>query len=225
MMTGIDLKNRQEQLIEAAEEYRGKGYKILFPSDYEYLPEFISSYTPDLVVHNERETIAIKVVSREALNFTTMQYLSHLAKEVEKHSGWKLELLATKLKLEDIKNYLIAQDSLQINEIRAKVPIVKQLAESYPEAALLYCWCSLEATIRLLAEKEHLSLEEFDVKRLIKELVFNGIISRTQYQILQEAWRLRNVTAHGFKTHPIDRSYIQKIIKLQQDLLVELENN
>ena len=76
-----------------------------------------------------------------------------------------------------------------------------------------------------MVEQEHLSLKEFDFQRLIKELVFNGIISRSQYQTLKEAVQIRNAIAHGFETQVIDRSYVRQLIRLQHELLIEIESN
>lgn len=223
-MDKINKTMERKQLAQLAAQYRQQGYEVMFPPDYEELPDFISTYTPDLVVRNEQETVVIQIQTSNSPNFTNTQYLSHLAKEIEKYPNWKLALKEIKSDSIKITNSLIAQDSLQANEIREKLQIVKQLAREYPEAATLLCWSLIEATIRLLVKKEHLSLKEFDFKRLIKELVFNGIISQSQYSTLQKANQLRNTIAHGFKTDIVDNNHIEQIMLLQQELLTELEH-
>ncbi|MEM8673277.1 MAG: hypothetical protein AAGF83_05320 [Cyanobacteria bacterium P01_G01_bin.67] len=67
--------------------------------------------------------------------------------------------------------------------------------------------------------------KEFDFNRLIKELVFNGVISQSQYSTLQKNIRLRNAITHGFKTNYVDYNCVDKLIQLQQELLTELEND
>ena len=221
MMTNTKINPEREQLAKIVDKYRQKGYEILFPPDYENLPDFIAKYNPDLVVRNDRETVVVQVRSARASSITKTQYLSHLAQEVAQYPNWRLELLTTKT---NNKDYIL-YESWQIDEIRSRLHLVEQLAEQYSEAALLYCWSSLEATVRLLVEKEHLSLQEFDLQRLIKELVFNGIISRSQYQTLKESVGIRNAIAHGFRTQIIDRSYVRQLIQLLQELLTDLESN
>ena len=222
MMTNTNINTEREHLARTVDKYRQQGYETLFPPDYENLPEFVAKYSPDLVVRNGHETVVVVVQSAPIQSVTKTQYLSHLAKEISQYPNWKLELIA--IGTNNNENYTF-RESWQIEEIRSRLQLVEQLAKQYPEAALLYFWSSLEATIRLLVEKEHLSLKEFDFQRLIKELVFDGIISRSQYQTLKEVVQIRNAIAHGFGTHVINYSYIQKLIQLQQELFAELKND
>ena len=221
-MTDNSTIAQRKQLAEVAERYCQQGYEIIFPPDYDKLPDAIAMYNPDLVVRNSRETVVVLVRSNSSSNFNNNQYLSHLAKEIERYSDWRLELIVNKSS--NAGNSAIALESLQIDEVKSKLQVVEQLAEQYPEAAFLYYWSLIEATVRLLVAKERLNLREFNFKGLIKELVFNGVISRSQYQTLEEAFQIRNATAHGFKARPVDYSDIQQLNQLQQELLTELES-
>ena len=221
-MTNNSTIVERKQLAEVADRYRQRGYEIIFPPDYDILPDAIAIYNPDLVVRNSRETVVVLVRSNSSSNFNHNQYLSHLAKEIEQYSDWRLELIVNKSSSGE--NSLIALESLQIDEVKSKLPVVRQLAEQYPEAAFLSYWSLIEATVRLLVAKELLNLGEFNFKRLIKELVFNGVISQSQYQTLEAAFWIRNAIAHGFKTRPVDYSDIQQLNQLEKELLIELEN-
>ena len=221
-MTDKSAIAQRKQLAEVADRYSQQGYEIIFPPDYDKLPDAIAIYNPDLVVRNGRETVVVLVRSNRSSDFNNDRYLSHLAKEIESYSDWRLELIVNKSSNAD--NSPIALESLQIDEVKSKLPVARQLAEQHPEAAFLYYWSLIEATVRLLVAKERLNLREFNFKGLIKELVFNGVISRSQYQTLEEAFQIRNATAHGFKARPVDYSDIQQLNQLQQELLTELES-
>ena len=222
-MTDNSTIAQRKQLAEVAERYCQQGYEIIFPPDYDKLPDAIAMYNPDLVVRNSRETVVVLVRSNSSSNFNNNQYLSHLAKEIERYSDWRLELIVNKSS--NAGNSAIALESLQIDEVKSKLQVVEQLAEQYPEAAFLYYWSLIEATVRLLVAKEHLNLREFNFKRLIKELVFNGVRSQSQYQTLEEAFGIRNATAHGFKARPVDYSDVRQLDQLERELLIELENS
>ena len=144
MMTNTNINTEREQLARIVDKYRQKGYEILFPPDYDKLPEFVTQYNPDLVVRNDRETVVVQVRSARTPNITKTQYLSHLAQEIAQYPNWRLELVVNRTS--NNENYTF-QESWQIDEIKSRLQLVEQLGEKYPEAALLYCWSSLEASV------------------------------------------------------------------------------
>ena len=75
-----------------------------------------------------------------------------------------------------------------------------QLATQHVESAFLYSWSLVEATLRLVVHQEGLSSHRFSPIYLVKELVIEGVISKSEYQVLMNAISLRNAIIHGFKT-------------------------
>ncbi|MEH2352042.1 hypothetical protein [Nostoc sp.] len=207
----------RERLLKLAEEYREKGYEVFFHPNPEDLPDFLNHYRPDMIVRRGDENVVIAVKSRSSLNSSSNQYLGNLAQAVEKHPGWRFELVMTNP--EDTTYSLKAEASLQQDEIESQLQVARQLTTQHPESAILYSWSLVEATLRLIAQKEELSLKKFDPRYLVNKLVTEGVISKSEYQLLMNALPLRNSIAHGFKTTQITQNYVYELIELTEQLL------
>lgn len=210
----------RERLLQLAEEYRDKGYEISFHPNPEDLPDFLRNYRPDMVVRRGEEAVIIEVKSRRTLSSSSSQYLQNLAQSVEQHPGWRFELVMTNP--EDTVYSPNAENSLQQPEIETRLQVAKQLATQYPESAILYSWSLVEATLRLVAEQEGISLQRLDPLYLIKQLVIEGIISRPEYQLLINSLSLRNAIAHGFKATQITQESVYQLIDVAEQLLETL---
>ncbi|MEH2310473.1 MAG: hypothetical protein V7K35_03360 [Nostoc sp.] len=207
----------RERLLKLAEEYREKGYEVFFHPNIEDLPEFLNNYRPDMIVRKGEENVVIEVKSRSSLNSSSNQYLGNLAKAVEKYPGWRFELVMTNP--EDIMYSLKAEGSLQEHEIESQLQVARQLTTQHPKSAILYSWSLVEATLRLIAQKEELSLQRFDPLYLVKQLAIEGIISKSKYQLLMNALLLRNSIAHGFKTTELTQNSVYELIELTEQFL------
>jgi hypothetical protein len=207
----------RERLLQLADEYRNKGYNVLLHPTLEDLPSFFKNYHPDMIARRGDEAVVIEVKSRSSLNSSSTQYLRNLAQVVEQHPGWRFELVMTNP--EDAPYFPKAEGSLQEDEIELRLQVARQLATQNLDSAILYSWSLVEATLRLIAEYEALSLQRFDPLYLVKKLVTEGIISRSEYQLLMDALSLRNAIAHGFKTSQLTQESIYQLINLTEQLL------
>ena len=210
----------RERLLKLGEEYREKGYEVFFHPNSEDLPDFLNHYRPDMIVRRGEENVVIEVKSRSSLNSSSNQDLRNLAQAVEKYPGWRFELVMTNP--EDIMYSLKAEGSLQEHEIESQLQVTRQLITQHPESAILYSWSLVEATLRLIAQKEELSLQKFDPLYLVKQLAIEGVISKSEYQLLMNALLLRNSIAHGFKTTQITQNSVYELIELTEQLLKTL---
>lgn len=210
----------RERLLKLAEEYHQKGYEVFFHPNLEDLPDFLNNYCPDMIVRRGEENVVIEVKSRSSLNSSSNQYLRNLAQAVERHPGWRFELVMTNP--EDTMYSLKAEGSLQKHEIESQLQVARQLTTQHPESAILYSWSLVEATLRLIAQKEELSLQRFDPLYLVKQLAIEGVISQSEYQLLMNALLLRNPIAHGFKTTQLTQNSIYELIELTEQLLTTL---
>lgn len=207
----------RERLLRLSEEYRDRGYEVSFHPNPEDLPDFLKNYRPDMIVRREDETVVIEVKSRSSLNSSSAQYLRNLAQVIEQHPGWRFELVMTNP--EDATFSSETQGSLQEHEIESRLQIARQLATHNLESAILYSWSLVEATLRLVAEKEELSLQRFDPLYLVKQLTTEGVISRSEYQLLMNSLSLRNAIAHGFKTAQLTQESVYELIDITKQLL------
>lgn len=210
----------RERLLQLAEEYRDKGYEISFHPNPEDLPDFLRNYRPDMIVRRGDEAVIVEVKSRRSLNSSSRQYLQNLAQSVEQHPGWRFELVMTNP--EDAVYSPKAESSFQQPEIETRLQVARQLASQHPESAILYSWSLVEATLRLVAEHEGMSLQRLDPLYLVKQLVTEGVISRPEYQLLMDALSLRNAIAHGFKATQITQESVYQLVDVAEQLLKTL---
>jgi uncharacterized protein YutE (UPF0331/DUF86 family) len=226
MATSIANLER-EKLLKIAEDYRGKGYEVSFMPNPEDLPDFLRSYRPDMVARRGDEAVVVEVKSGSYLSSSSNQYLHHLAQVVEQHLGWRFELVIINSEeaIYRNENSLQAGGSLQKQEIESRLQVARQLAAEYPEAAILYSWSLVEATLRLVVEAEGLSLPRFDPLYLVKKLVTEGVISKAEYQLLMNALSWRNAIAHGFKTKQVTQDSVDELIRLTEHLLKSLHDS
>ena len=220
MMATLTANREKEQLLKIAEEYRQKGYEILFPPNLEDLPEFLKSYRPDLIVRRGEESVIIEVKSRTSLNSSSTQYL---AQAVAKNPGWRFELMMTNS--EDAVDILKAEDSFQESEIELGLQVAKQLVTQHLESAMLYSWSLVEATLRIVAQKEELSLQRLEPHYLVKKLTAEGVISKSEYQLLMNSLSLRNPIAHGFKSTQLTENSVYELIAIAAKLLKDLHSS
>ncbi|WP_293135574.1 hypothetical protein [Microcoleus sp. bin38.metabat.b11b12b14.051] len=220
MMATLTANREREQLLKIAEEYRQKGYEILFPPNLEDLPEFLKSYPPDLIVRRGEESVIIEVKSRTSLNSSSTQYL---AQAVAKNPGWRFELMMTNS--EDAVDIPKAEDSFQESEIELGLQVAKQLVTQHLESAMLYSWSLVEATLRIVAQKEELSLQRLEPHYLVKKLTAEGVISKSEYQLLMNSLSLRNPIAHGFKSTQLTENSVYELIAIAAKLLKDLHSS
>jgi len=213
----------REELLKIAEQYRNQGYEVLIQPSVENLPDFLQNYRPDLVVRRGNEAAVIEVKSRSSLNSSSMQYLRHLAQIVEENPGWEFKLVMRNP--EEFTYSPQAESSLQAPEIQSQLQVARKLAKEHPASALLYSWSLTEATLRLIADHEGLTLKRVDPPYLVKHLATEGVISRSDYQQLMSILSLRNDIAHGFKTTELKQESVHNLIKMTEGLLESLNSS
>lgn len=223
MISTLTAKLEREQLLKLAENYRQKGYEIFLHPNLEDLPDFLKNYRPDLIVRRGEESVVIEVKSRASLNSYSDQYLQNLAQAVEKHPGWRFEFVM--INPEDITYSPKSEGSLQKHDIESQLQVVKQLTTQHLDSAMLYCWSLVEATLRLITEKEKLSLQRLDPLYLVKQLATEGVISQSEYRLLMDAISFRNPIAHGFKTTQLTQNFVYELIEITEKFLKDLNTS
>ena len=73
-----------------AEKYDEEGYEVIVESSPERLPEFLSGYKPDLVLHKKWRPVIVEVKTREAL--AENPQVDETARLVREQPGWDFEL-------------------------------------------------------------------------------------------------------------------------------------
>ena len=208
----------RQRVQELAQEYRSKGYEVITEPSPEQLPDFLCQYRPDLLVRKGSESIVVEVKTRSSLAGNPQ--IRDLARVLDAKPGWKFELVTVREK----EKLNAPEDARPFarEDVYSRLETVEELLETgSPEAAFLLGWGALEATVRLLVEKEQLTLERISPSYLLHQAVTNGVISREDYALLLGAMKYRNALAHGFKTADFDAALVREIINTTQHLLAE----
>lgn len=225
-MVATTKESERAYLLRLVEEYRGKGYEVVFQPDRDILPDFLKSYRPDMLALGSNESVVVEVKARPIAK-NDSEYLKSLSQIVEAHPGWRFELVVLASEEEDYEPAKPShfQGELRVQDIASGLTSAKRLALIQPESALLYAWSLVEAILRLLAKSEEIGLRTFDALYLIKTLVTEGVISRADYQLLTNILPLRNATAHGFKVDELNSNTVGELIDLAEQLLLLLNSN
>ena len=216
METNIPSAGQRAQ--ELAQEYRNKGYEVIPEPSPEQLPDFLGEYRPDLLVRKGSESIVVEVKTRSSL--AENPRLRDLARVLHAKPGWKFELVMVREK--EKLNAPEGARPFAKEDVYSRLETVEGLLDTdSSEAAFLLGWGALEATVRLLAEEEQLTLERIAPSYLLHQAVTNGVISREDYALLLRAMKYRNALAHGFKTADFDAALVREIINTTKHLLEE----
>lgn len=221
-MVATTAETERELLLKLAEEYQRKGYQVAFEPGTEDLPSFLKRFRPNMIAVGSDESVVVEVKSRSSVE-PDAEYIRSLAQAVEEQSGWRFEFVIVSLedRNADTKLAIAAQkqEDLGRQEIESGLQSVRQIVATHPESAMLYAWSLTEAALRLLAKKEEIGLRRFDSLYVLKELVYEGVISRSDYQVLTSMLSLRNAIAHGFKVAQLTSATICELVDVAEHLL------
>lgn len=222
-MDRLTNPERDQELLDLEQDYRNQGYETVSASEFLQdsswpTPEFVTTYAPDRILRRGRELVILKVTSRNELS--SLQ-LAQLTQEIEQHDNWRLDLLV----LAEPPKPQDSEPTWQEDDILARLKTLKSSIEQTPESALLYSWAILEATLRLIADYEEIQLKHQDSAYLIKIMVFEGVLSRQDYEHLHTLLPRRNQLSHGFKTPSIEPQSVRRIVEVIESLFVEFIRN
>lgn len=214
-MSPLTSESERQHLTDIACEYEAQGYEVkLQPSPAE-LPEFLSSFQPDLIVTGKGETVVVEVKSRSELN--QGDSTTALESALNGRPGWRFELIIEGSAAQHL-------ETVGANQIRAALGEADELEQNnHLAAALLLLWSASEGALRQLASRENVELESLAPGYVLTRLYTLGLLGREQYQILNETMRLRNRAAHGFEVSITPRD-LTRISATLRELLHEVES-
>jgi uncharacterized protein YutE (UPF0331/DUF86 family) len=209
----------KKRLQGIAREYREKGYQVLLHPDETDLPSFLSGFQPDMIALGDKEKVVVEVKSKSTLS--KADYLTALANAVNAQSGWRFELVVT-----NPVSPSVVEESAEIltqSEIQARIGSAHQLLSSNQEdAATILAWSAVEAVLRLIVKRQGIAIGRQPLL-LIKELYSLGILSREDYELLQEGMRFRNLIVHGFQSTEPTSELVRELIRIVEKLLTSSE--
>jgi uncharacterized protein YutE (UPF0331/DUF86 family) len=220
-MNSLDHEAYRQKLQEIACEYEARGYEVVVEPGPEKLPEFLAGFHPDLVARGPKESVVIEV--KVGTKTAASERFRELAEIIQHQPGWRFSLVIIDPRSDEVAPP--TQQLLDRQEIADRLGRANELLRTgATDAAFLLMWVAVEALLRHIATREGLPLERVPSSSLMKELFSLGILSRSELDVAQRAFSVRNALVHGFETTGLDEA-ARELAQLAQQLLSELDHS
>ncbi len=189
-----------------AEQYRSKGYEVILRPSL----DFLRGMTPDMLVCKSGEFKVIEVKTRTSL--AANRHVAEIARIVNDRPGWSFDLIlvAEPEKLDSPERAF----SFNRDQILLSLEEADGLVEAgFPKAAFIAAWSANEAALR--AQIRYFGEPEEDITAPLVSLdgaVFEGILSRSEYDYLVGLLPYRNAIVHGFDFGEFDPRMAEELI-------------
>lgn len=215
----MEHRNLENSKIrQVARNYEKKGYKVIVEPRGKDVPSFIKNYQPDIIALSEAENVVIEVKTRS--DFSTIESLRDVADVINSKDNWRFELIVTRSKqLDQPQPEKANLDLLQIKDIlKASKELMNRKLFS---PAFIICWAALESLSRQLLLEDKKTLHNKTPIVLIKTLFSFGYLTRTDYEILDKLFTIRNQVVHGYQATGLDKGSVAKLLRITEKLLSE----
>ena len=220
-MNNLSHEAYRQKLQEIAAEYEARGYEVLVEPRPEQLPEFLAGFRPDLVARGPNDSVVVEV--KVGTQTAASERFRELAETIQRQPGWRFSLVVIDPRSDEVAPP--TQQLLDRQEIVDRLGRANELLKTgATDAAFLLMWVSVEALLRHIATREGLPLERVPSSSLMKELFSLGILSRSELEVAQRAFSVRNALVHGFATTRLDETS-RELAQFAQKLLLELDRS
>lgn len=205
------------ELDKIAERYRAEGYEVILQPRGKDVPEFLDRLEPDLIARNSSESVVVEVKTRADL--ATDYNLRHLASVIDAQPGWRFDVVVTNPEIwpDEVSSGAVERNTSEIRSLTRTAAKLVSLGEL--EAAYLIAGSAAEAAMREVARRHEIPLERKHPQFVINTLYSEGMLSRSDYDKLEEAMRVRNTVGHGLKCGRLDPRLPAFLIKVVDRLL------
>ena len=196
-----------------AEEYRSMGYEVLLEASLDFFPNFRA----DLLVRKGDEVKVIEVKSRPSL--AANPKIVELARIIDSKPGWSFELLLVG-EPEKVDSPEGARSLGSENILQRIEEAEKSLEAGLPEAAFLLAWSAFEAATRELVAGQGVSNTGITSPTyILDQAIFQGVISRDEYNALTRMRKYRNAIVHGFSVDDFNPDVVTEMIETVRRIL------
>ena len=182
----------------AAEELRRQGYAV----EQEVPLDFLPGFRADLVARKGGETRVIAVKYHSTL--TANPIMSELSRVINAKPGWSFELqLVGEPEKRDAPAGAKPLTAKGIHQRLADAE--KARVAGFGPAAFLLAWSAAEAVLRELVAAEGVAIERITTAAYVLDYaVYQGVLSRADYDRLTGLMACRNALIHGFAVPDFD---------------------
>lgn len=209
----------RQKLQEIAADYAARGYEVLVEPQPEQLPAFLAGFRPDLVARRPQDAVVVEV--KVGTQTAASERFRELAETIQHQPGWRFSLVVIDPRSDEVTPTM--QPLLERQDIVDRLGQAEALLKTgATDAAFLLLWVAVEALLRHMATREGLPLARVPSSSLMKELFSLGLLSRSELEVAQRTFAVRNALVHGFTTTRLEETS-KELAQLAQKLLVALE--
>lgn len=206
-------QSERSQLERIARQYRDEGYQVsVFPGELD-LPPFLRDLGIDLLARRGEELVVVQV--KASSQPRRAEGLKRISELTEKHPELRLDIVGLPATGEPATSTSI--DGQYLCDLLDEATAV--LTAGHPHAALLLTWSTIEGGIRLLANKEKVSVPTQHPALMLKTVFSRGLLSKHQYDLLENGLRQRNALVHGMRVENLDQSLVRSLAQVARTLL------
>lgn len=215
----VNYKTQESKRVrDIARAYAKKGYIVSVNPSESDLPKFLNGYQPDLIATKDDDHVIVEIVS-SASRKSRASHLRKFAKSTAERRGWRFELVSAS------GDYSFQeQEYWEPGELRSQLNSALLLKDqSLHVAAILQGWSAFEASARLALSGAIAEDRPPSPSYIAKALYNEGLIDRSEYDVVSLVANLRNKAAHGYKTTGPYRVYLRRLVRIGNNLLDNYE--
>lgn len=206
-----------QKVVELAADYIRRGYVVAQPRSQSEVPAFLKShgYVPDIIACSEKENLIIEVKSRQTSH--DLSRLSEIAELVNAQPGWQFVLVFTNPReLSPVPTHPSAQKA---RELLQKSLALNGQDQAHIEAAFLFAWVAIEASLHLLPEGRKSTKTPTTPWTLIRNAVMEGFIGREDAAVLDRLFKLRNSLLHAGNEVSPSYKEVEALRKIAEEII------
>jgi hypothetical protein len=186
----------ERRLTEVADEYRAKGYHVVLAPGPAQTPDWLMGYEADLLALSADDKVVVEIKSPNRLRFN--RELAALARVVESHSDWRLELVVSGSPPRRIASG--RGTVLPRGYATEHLDAARELTERGAWLpAFIVAWTAFEIAFRNTFDSAGIDPHTSETQTVLKTLLSLGILSGAdELQRLAKVWDLRNYAVHGY---------------------------
>jgi REase_AHJR-like len=218
MIISNDIQKRERsRLLDLANEYKAKGYKVIIEPRPCERPLFLINFRPDLIAMSARDNVVFEVKTKNS--FKDSDDLDEIAQVVGAQDNWRFELVITNPRFKTHNDISLKTCKTRLNEAR------RLLKQNLHTSSLLTAWVATESLLRkLIGNDKQLKLNTLP-SQFVKTSYSLGLLSESEFDLLTKAAQARNMVVHGFEfPNYLPRSLtISLLINLGYNIISRLE--
>lgn len=222
MKTQTPIRESQK-VVELASDYQNRGFEVVVPHSRRETPDFLknSDYVPDIIARSAKENLIIEVKSRQTSQ--DLGRLSQIAELVNAQPGWQFVLVFTNPReVSPVSSQPSAQKARGLLE---KSRAMRGQDQAHLEAAFLFAWVALEASLHLLPEGRKSTKTPTTPWTLIRNAVMEGYIDRDDAEVLDRFFKIRNSLLHAGSEVSPSAPEVEKLRRIAEEIIQSHDAN